>query len=71
MEVASKIRSVQLGPDSILEYVFPLAGIEAAVGLDLMADPDHRVLLEPAVAPGQSRLHPTGPPTIRSSSGVT
>jgi sensor domain CHASE-containing protein len=71
MEVASKIRSVQLGPDSTLEYVFPLAGFEAASGLDLMADPDRRVSLDPAVTSGQSWLHPARPPTMRSSSGVT
>lgn len=54
MEVAPKIRSVQLGPNSILEYVFPLEGNEAALGLDLMADPDRRALLEPAMASGDT-----------------
>ncbi len=46
------IRSVQLGPDSILVHVFPIAGNEAAVGLDLLADPDRRALLEPSILSG-------------------
>jgi len=54
MEESPKIRSVQLGPDSILEYVFPLEGNEAALGLDLMADPDRRALLEPAIVSGDT-----------------
>ncbi|HVR31230.1 MAG TPA: PAS domain S-box protein [Acidimicrobiia bacterium] len=50
------IRSVQLAPDNILEFVYPLAGNEAAVGLDLMADADRRANLEPAIESGNSVL---------------
>lgn len=46
------IRSVQLAPNGILEFVYPLAGNEAALGLDLMADPDRRALLAPAILSG-------------------
>lgn len=50
------IRSVQLAPDNILEFVFPLAGNEAAVGLDLLADADRRANLLPAIESGNSVL---------------
>ncbi len=69
MEVAPKIRSVQLGPNSILEYVFPLEGNEAALGLDLMADPDRRALLEPAITSGQTVIQgPVG--LVQGGSGI-
>ncbi len=48
------ILSIQLAPDSILEYVYPIKGNEAAVGLDLMADPDRKALLTPAIASGDT-----------------
>ncbi len=54
MDVAPMIRSVQLGPDAILEYVYPLAGNEQASRLDLLADPDRRELLEPAIESGET-----------------
>ncbi|MDH3308564.1 MAG: PAS domain S-box protein, partial [Acidimicrobiia bacterium] len=54
IDAAPKIRSVQLGPDSILEFVYPLEGNERALGLDLMADPDRRALLEPAIVTGET-----------------
>lgn len=47
------IRSVQLGPDSILEFVHPVEDNEAALELDLLADPDRRALLEPSIATGE------------------
>ncbi|MEX2654730.1 MAG: ATP-binding protein [Acidimicrobiia bacterium] len=50
------IRSVQLAPDSILELVYPLAGNEAAVGLDLLADADRRANLLPSIESGNSVL---------------
>lgn len=46
------IRAVQLAPDSIIRLVAPLEGNEAAVGLDLLADPDRKALLEPAIREG-------------------
>lgn len=49
----SAIRSVQLGPRSILEFVHPVEGNEAALGLDLLADPDRRALLEPSITTGE------------------
>ncbi len=69
MDVAPKIRSVQLGPASILEYVFPLEGNEAALGLDLMADPDRRALLEPAILSGETVIQgPVG--LVQGGSGL-
>ena len=52
MREGSTIRSVQLAPDNILEIVYPLAGNEAAVGLDLLADPNRRALLLPSIETG-------------------
>ncbi len=52
VESGATIRSVQLAPDSIIRLVAPLEGNEAAVGLDLLADPDRRALLEPAIRDG-------------------
>lgn len=50
------IRSVQIAPDGVLQYVYPLAGNEAAVGLDLFADADRRENLLPAIDSGNSVL---------------
>ncbi len=52
LQAAETIRSVQLAPDSIIRFVHPLDGNEAAFGLDLMADPDRKALLEPAINNG-------------------
>lgn len=52
IESGETIRSVQLAPDSIIRLVAPLEGNEAAVDLDLLADPDRRALLEPAIRDG-------------------
>lgn len=69
MEVSPKVRSVQLGPNSILEYVFPLEGNGAALGLDLMADPDRKALLEPAIVSGDTVIQ--GPvELIQGGSGL-
>jgi len=46
------IRAVQLAPDSVIRYVHPLEGNEAALNLDLLADSDRRALLEPAIENG-------------------
>ncbi len=46
------IRAVQLAPDSVIRLVAPLQGNEAAVDLDLLADPDRKALLEPAIRDG-------------------
>jgi two-component system, sensor histidine kinase and response regulator len=50
------IRSVQLAPGGILEFVYPVDGNAAAVGLDLMADPDRRENLLPSIESGNSVL---------------
>ncbi|HSJ28652.1 MAG TPA: PAS domain S-box protein [Acidimicrobiia bacterium] len=50
------IRSVQLAPGGILEFVHPLDGNEAALGLDLFDDPDRRNNLLPAIESGNSVL---------------
>lgn len=52
MRQGGSVRSVQLAPDSVLDFVYPLAGNEPAVGLDLLADPDRRRLLAPAIESG-------------------
>lgn len=52
IESGETIRSVQLAPDSIIRLVAPLEGNEAAVDLDLLADPDRKALLEPAIRDG-------------------
>ena len=54
MEQGEHIRSVQLAPDSVLEFVYPVEGNEAALGLDLMADADRRRLLEPVIDTGET-----------------
>ncbi|MDX1447432.1 MAG: PAS domain S-box protein [Acidimicrobiia bacterium] len=48
------IRSVQLAPEGILDFVYPLEGNEAAVGLDLFANEERRRLLLPAIESGNS-----------------
>ncbi len=52
MREGSTIRSVQLAPGNVLEFVYPLAGNEAAVGLDLLADSDRRAILLPSIESG-------------------
>lgn len=52
----NSIRSVQLAPDNVLRFVHPIEGNEAAVGLDLLADPDRRENLLPAIESGNSVL---------------
>lgn len=52
IESGETIRAVQLAPDSIIRFVYPLEGNEAAMNLDLMADADRRELLEPAIEQG-------------------
>ncbi len=52
IESGQTIRAVQLAPDSIIRLVSPLEGNEAAIDLDLLADPDRRALLEPAIRDG-------------------
>ncbi len=54
MELGETIRSVQLAPGGILEYVYPIEGNEEAVGLDLMADESRRILLEAAIESGST-----------------
>ncbi len=49
MQQGRTIRSVQLAPGAVLGFVYPIEGNEAALGLDLLADPDRRSLLEPAI----------------------
>lgn len=52
IEAGETIRSVQLAPDSIIRFVYPLEGNEAALNLDLLADPDRNALLTPAIENG-------------------
>lgn len=53
-EAGETIRAVQLAPDSVIRFVHPIDGNEAALNLDLLADPDRRALLEPAIANGST-----------------
>lgn len=63
------IQSVQLAPDAVIEFVFPLEGNEAAQGLDLLADEDRRRLLEPAIASGATVVQgPVG--LVQGGTGV-
>ncbi|MEH6472255.1 MAG: EAL domain-containing protein [Halopseudomonas sp.] len=43
------IRSLQLQPDAVVRYVYPLQGNEAIVGHDLRADPDRRDAVNRAI----------------------
>lgn len=54
MELGETIKSVQIAPRGILDYVYPIEGNEEAVGLDLMADEDRRALLEQAIESGET-----------------
>lgn len=54
MELGQTIRSIQIAPGGILDYVYPIEGNEEALGLDLMADEDRRALLEPAIETGET-----------------
>lgn len=56
MRQTRTIRSVQLAPDAILHFVYPVEGNEEAVGLDLLADPDRRALIEPAIETGATLI---------------
>jgi signal transduction histidine kinase/ActR/RegA family two-component response regulator len=57
------VDSLQLAPDSVLRHIFPLAGNEAALGLDLAHDP----IQAPAVAAAREtrRLVVSGPFRLR------
>lgn len=50
------IRSVQLAPGGILEFVYPVEDNRGAVGLDLLSDPDRRENLLPSIRSGNSVL---------------
>ena len=54
MELGQTIRSIQIAPGGVLDYIYPLEGNEEALGLDLMADEDRRALLEPAIESGET-----------------
>ena len=54
MELGQTIKSIQLAPGGILDYVYPIEGNEEALGLDLMADEDRRALLQPAIESGET-----------------
>ena len=54
MQEGRTIRSVQLAPDSILEFVYPVRGNEAAIGLDLMSDAGRRANLLPSIESGKT-----------------
>ncbi len=53
------VRSLQLAPNGVVTYVWPLKGNEAAVGHDLLADPKRRQAAEQAIA--ARRLWVAGP----------
>lgn len=56
IEGGETVQSVQVAPDSILEMVYPIRGNEAAVGLDLLADPDRRAILVPTIESGETSV---------------
>ena len=43
------IRSLQLAPNSVVTYIYPLKGNQAALGHDLMADPARREAVQRAI----------------------
>ena len=56
MEDGETIQSVQVAPDAVLEYIYPIAGNEAALGLDLMDDPDRSAVLAPTIESGETSV---------------
>ncbi len=53
------VRSLQLAPGGVVEYVWPLTGNQKAIGHDLLADPNRRVAAESAIA--SRRMWLSGP----------
>ncbi|MGD2100791.1 MAG: PAS domain S-box protein [Acidimicrobiia bacterium] len=56
LDEGETIQSVQVAPDSVLEYVYPIEGNEAALGLDLLADPERRAVLVPTIESGETSV---------------
>ncbi|MCB9004773.1 MAG: CHASE domain-containing protein [Ardenticatenaceae bacterium] len=48
-DLTPDVRSIQIAPDGILTYIYPLAGNEEALGLDLANHPDRRESFERTV----------------------
>jgi two-component system sensor histidine kinase ChiS len=53
------VRSIQLARDSVVTHVYPVAGNEAVVGMDLLAQPERRVAVERTIKDRQTVV--TGP----------
>ena len=52
----------QLAPDGVVRYAYPLAGHEAAIGHDLLGDPERRAAAAAAIDSGELTL--AGPPDL-------
>lgn len=60
---SSSIRNLTLAPEGVVRYVYPLEGNEAAIGHNLLADPDR--ILEAAMAKESNQLTLSGPYELR------
>lgn len=49
----SAIRSLQLAPDGVVQYLWPEVSNSSAMGHDLLADPARRILAEKAIKTGE------------------
>ena len=59
MQSIPGIDSIQLAPNGIIEYIYPLAGNEAALGLDVLNHPSYREAAQLAIK--EKRMIAVGP----------
>lgn len=69
LERSSLVRSIALAPDNVIEYIAPLAGNEAALGLDLESIPEQWEPIKPLIANAKPGL--IGPfPLVQGGIGL-
>lgn len=49
----NEIRSIELSPDAVIQFIFPLQGNEGTIGLDLRSLPDQRETVERTISDGK------------------
>lgn len=59
MQSIQGIDSIQLAPNGVIKYIYPLAGNEAALGLDILKHPKYREAAELAIK--EKRMIAVGP----------
>lgn len=59
MKSIDGIDSIQLAPDGIIQYIYPLAGNEAALGIDILHHPKYREAAQLAIR--EKRMIAVGP----------